>query len=37
MELLMWTAIFAVTFATAIIFCVASLLWNTKYLARFSD
>jgi hypothetical protein len=34
MELQMWTAIFALTFATAIIFSVASVMLHTKYLAR---
>ena len=33
----MWTAIFALTFATAIIFSVAScMLLHNKYLARFN-
>ena len=37
MELQMWTTIFALTFATAIIFSVASYMFlHTKYLARFN-
>jgi hypothetical protein len=31
----MWITIFALTFATAIIFSVASYMLHTKYLARF--
>jgi hypothetical protein len=36
MELQMWITIFALTFATAIIFTVASYMLHTKYLARFN-
>jgi hypothetical protein len=36
MELQMWITIFALTFATAIIFSVASYMLHTKYLNRFN-
>jgi hypothetical protein len=37
MELQMWITIFALTFATAIIFSVASyMMLHTKYFARFN-
>jgi hypothetical protein len=36
MELQMWITIFALTFATAIIFSVASYMLQSKYLARFN-
>jgi hypothetical protein len=36
MELQMWIAIFALTFATAITFGVASIMLHTKYFARFN-
>src|SRR5258708_5623052 len=36
MELQMWITVFALTFATAIIFSVASYMLHTKYLARFN-
>jgi hypothetical protein len=36
MELQMWIAIFALTFATAITFGVASVMLHTKYFARFN-
>jgi len=36
MELQMWITIFALTFATAIIFSVASYMLHTKYLVRFN-
>jgi hypothetical protein len=36
MELQMWITVFALTFATAIIFSVASYMLHTKYLDRFN-